>query len=148
MVELKPYQPVVREAPSYWGQVGIPAQGAELYQRVQEGFDYAVLERLAAVSGVPCRTLARIAGLSAYAVRQARRRGQWSSMQSDQLFRVARVLNAAQGLFGGNWGQARHWLGAPQLGLGGGRPVDWLRTGVEAKAVLDLIGGIGEGVLA
>lgn len=87
-----------------------------------------------------------MAGLSGYAVRQARQRGQWSSLQSDQLFRVARVLTAAQGLFGGDWRQGRHWLGAPQRGLGGGRPVDWLLTEVESRMVLDLIGRISHGV--
>lgn len=146
MIELKPYQPVVREAPSYWSHLGIPAPGAELIQQVQRGFDYAVLVRLAETSGFPVQRLATMAGLSGYAVRQARRRGQWSSLHSDRLFRIAQVLNAAQGLFGGDWGQARHWLGAPQLGLGGGRPVDWLLTGVESRMVLDLIGRISHGV--
>ncbi|MFV3305168.1 antitoxin Xre/MbcA/ParS toxin-binding domain-containing protein [Pseudomonas sp. NY15181] len=148
MIELKPYQPVAREVPSYWRHVGIPAQGAELIQLVRRGFDYAVLVRMAEASGFTVRALAEIAGLSDYAVRQARRRGQWSSMQSDRLFWLARVLDAAQGLFGGDWGKARYWLVTPQHGLGGGRPVEWLRTGVEVKAVLDLIGRIGEGVLA
>jgi putative toxin-antitoxin system antitoxin component (TIGR02293 family) len=147
VIELKPYQPVVREAPNYWGQVGIPALGAELIQQVRRGFDYAVLERLAAVSGFPSQTLAVMAGLSAYAVRQGRRRGQWSSLQSDRLFRVARVLNATLDLFGGDSALARHWLVSPQHGLGGERPVAWLRTEVEAKAVLDLVGRIGAGVV-
>ncbi|KSI04364.2 hypothetical protein APB30_28120 [Pseudomonas aeruginosa] len=147
VIELKPYQPVGLEDSSYWEQVGVPARGAELYQCVKEGFDYAVLERLAVVSEFPCRTLAMMVGLSAYAVRQARRHGQWSSMQSDRLFRLARVLYAAQDLFGGDWTQVRHWFVTPQRGLGGGRPIDWLLTEVEARMVLDLIGRIGHGVV-
>lgn len=148
MVELISYCPPVPAAPTYWRDIGIPAQGAELIQQVQRGFDYAVLVRLAETSGFTLEGLATMASLSDYAVRQARRRGQWSPLQSDRLFRVACVLNAAQGLFGGDWGQAHLWLRAPQLGLGGGRPVDWLCTAVEAKTVLDLIGRIREGVLA
>ncbi|HBO2993418.1 TPA: DUF2384 domain-containing protein [Pseudomonas aeruginosa] len=146
MVELKPYQPVVLDAPSYWLHVGIPAQGAELIQQVRRGFDYAVLVRMAETSGFSVRTLASMAGLSAYAVRQARRRGHWSSLQSDGLFRIAQVLYAALGLFGGDWELVRHWLGTPQRGLGGERPVDWLLTEVESRMVLDLIGRISHGV--
>ncbi|MBM7059338.1 DUF2384 domain-containing protein [Pseudomonas sp. UL073] len=146
MVELKPYRPVVPEAPSYWRHIGIPPQGAELIQQVRRGFDYAVLVRLAESSGFTTQRLATMAGLSGYAVRQARRRGKWSLLNSDRLFRVACVLHAAQDLFGGDWGPARHWLGAPQLGLGGGRPVDWLLTEVESRMVLDLIERINHGV--
>lgn len=147
MVESNLYRPAVLEAPSYWSYLGIPESGAELVQSVRQGFDRSVLKRMAAVSGFTVGKLADMAGLSAYALRQAKQCGHWSSMQSDRLFRIAKVLNAVSDLFGGDWELARRWLLDHQKGLGGERPVDWLRTEVETRMVLDLIGRISHAVI-
>ena len=58
MVELKSYCPPVPAAPIYWSDIGIPAHGAELYQCVQQGLEYAVLPRMASISGFSVQTLA------------------------------------------------------------------------------------------
>lgn len=146
MVELKSYCPPAPAATIYWSDIGIPAHGAELYQCVQQGLEYAVLSRMASISGFSVQTLAAITGLSAYALHRARQCGRWSSMQSDRLIRTARVLHAAQALFGGDWGLARHWLITPQWALKDQRPLDCLLTEVESRVVLDLIGQIGHGI--
>lgn len=147
MVEWNPDQPVVLDALGYWSRVGIPASGLELIQHVRRGFDYRVLARLAESSGFSIRTLAAALGVSAYAIRQARRSGRWSSTQSDRLFRAARVLSAAQVLFGGDCTLAHRWLTTSQRGLNEEPPLAWLMTDVEAQAVLDLIGRIDNGLV-
>ncbi|MBT8767333.1 type II RES/Xre toxin-antitoxin system antitoxin [Metapseudomonas boanensis] len=133
--------------PGYWAQLGIPEPGAALLEHLQAGFAFVVLKRLAAVSGVPQYKLAAMVGLSRYALRQSRKRGRFSMAHSHQLYRVARVLAAAQTLFEGNWEAARMWLQEPQWGLGGRRPVELLSTEVGAEAVCDLLGRIEHGVM-
>lgn len=133
--------------PGYWAQLGIPEPGAALLEHVQLGFAFAVLGRLAAVSGFPLRELATMAGWSGYALRQCRKQGRFSTTQSDQLYRIARVLVAAQVLFEGDWETARAWLKASQWGLGGRRPVDLLATEIGAGVVCDLLGRIEYGVV-
>jgi hypothetical protein len=46
---------------------------------MQEGFAFAFLGRLAAMSGVPQHESAAMAGLSDYALRQSRKRGRFSA---------------------------------------------------------------------
>lgn len=143
----KQFPPPPSALPGYWAQLAIPESGVALLEHVQAGFAFAVLGRLAVVSGFSPRDLASMAGWSGYALRQGRKQGRFSAAQSDQLYRIARVLAAAQTLFEGNREAARMWLQEPQWGLGGRRPVELLSTEVGAGVVRDLLGRIEYGVL-
>lgn len=143
-METLPPFPALR---GYWAQLTISESGAALLEHVQAGFAFAVLRRLAEVSGFPQYELAAIAGVSDYALRRSRSQGRFSTAHSDQLYRVARVLGAAQALFEGDWELARAWLKSPQWGLGGRRPVELLSTEVGAEVVCDLLGRIEHGVM-
>lgn len=131
----------------YWAQLGIPETGAALLECVQVGFEFAVLKRLAVVSGFSPRELVTMAGLSAYTLRQCRKSGRFSMACSDHLYRIMRVLGAAQMLFEGDRKSAKAWLETPQWGLGGRRPIELVSTEVGAGVVCDLLGRIEHGVL-
>ncbi len=130
----------------YWAQLGMAQQGGVLIKQVREGLAFTTLSRLAAMSGFSTREMAMMLGLSNYALNQGRRLGRLSTPQSDRLVRAAQVIGATFGLFEGNQRLAVEWLSAPQRGLGGYRPIEMLATGVEADAVLDLIGRLEHGI--
>ena len=142
---LQPGWPAVSERQNLWVELAIPRNGAELLDALEHGFPCAVLSRLAEVSGFHLRELAEIAGLSRYSLRQSQQVGRWTLSQSDRIFRVARVLEGAQALFGGNWGLARQWLTSRQRGLGGRIPATMLTTEIGAGFVLDLLGQLEHG---
>lgn len=50
-------------------------------------------------------------------------------------------------LFEDNVAAAREWMNSPVRGLGSKRPLEMLRTRVETRAVVDLIGRLERGVL-
>jgi putative toxin-antitoxin system antitoxin component (TIGR02293 family) len=147
MEESKPLNTALGALPEYWAQLGIPEPGAVLLEYVQAGFAFAFLGHLAEVSGFSPRELAAMAGLTGYALRQGRKLGRFSTTQSDQLYRIARVVAAAQVLFEGDCVSARAWFTSAQWGIGGRRPVDLLATEIGAGVVCDLLGRIEYGVL-
>ena len=123
-------------------------QGEELIKQVREGVAFAVFTQLATASGFRTSELAKMVGLSRYALHQGRQLRRLSRQQSDRLIRVARVIGATRDLFDGDQVLANRWLLAPQRGLGGWRPAEMLATEVEADSVLNLIGRIEHGTVS
>ena len=76
-----------------------------------------------------------------------RKAGALTKDQSDRLFRVARVLDAAGATFG-SADKAHRWLRRPTLALGGEAPLDLLDTGEGIRLVEDLLARIDHGLAA
>tara|TARA_R110000868_G_scaffold326528_2_gene587535 strand:- start:2688 stop:3134 length:447 start_codon:yes stop_codon:yes gene_type:complete len=148
MPKLKPNCSLSSTPSDFWAQLGVSRQSGELIKQVREGFAFSTLTRLATLSRFSTHELAKMIGLSCYALRHARQLGRLSTLQSDRLVQVARVIGAACDLFEGDQVSANQWLMTAQRGLGGCRPVEMLATGVEVEAVLDLIGRIEHGVVS
>lgn len=117
-----------------------------LHRMVQEGLPYAALERFQRAADL---TLGQIADLVAMNGRTlARRRHARERLhpdESDRLLRVSRVFARALDLFDGDGGLARAWFLAPQIGLSGERPWDFVKSDVGAREVERLIGQIEHG---
>ena len=92
------------------------------------------LKSLAAVLGIPERTLAR---------RKQQRR--LRPDESDRLFRVARIVALADETLGGRERAAR-WLQRPNRALGNAIPLHHLDTELGARQVEDALGRISHGV--
>jgi putative toxin-antitoxin system antitoxin component (TIGR02293 family) len=90
--------------------------------------------RLAAVLGIPPRTLAR---------RKNQRR--LRPDESDRLFRVARIVALAGVTLGGK-DKAARWLKRPNRALGNEAPLHRLKTELGARQVEDVLGRISHGV--
>jgi len=117
-----------------------------LHRKVQEGLPYAALERFqraADLSLVQVADLVAMNGRTLARRRQARER--LHPDESDRLLRVSRVFERALDLFGGDGELARAWFLAPQIGLGGERPWDFVKSDVGAREVERLIGQIEHG---
>jgi len=130
----------------FWGRIGLPAPGDELYSALHKGFSFVVYSKLADLSGLDEKELAKV--ITPATLRRREKAGKFTLDESDRLYRFAKVLKAATDLYAGDEEAARRWLGEPSRGLGGRKPVDMLTTSAESESVLDLIGRLEHGVVA
>jgi len=130
----------------FWGRIGLPAPGDELFSALHEGFPFGVYGKIARLSGLGEKELAKI--IAPATLRRRAKTGRFTLDESDRLYRFARVLKAATDLHEGDEEAAQRWLGEPSRGLGGRKPVDMLATSAESELVLDLIGRLEHGVVS
>jgi putative toxin-antitoxin system antitoxin component (TIGR02293 family) len=118
---------------------------AELRTRIQEGLPYSALESVrerlhlslpeaAMILHTPLRTLAR-----------RRRERKLQAVESDRLYRLARVAAQAIMVFGTDE-KAAAWLRRPNRALNNDIPLQLLDTDVGARQVEDVLGRIEFGV--
>lgn len=123
-----------------------PTRTLDVVREVQRGLPYESFERfqdqtrmslglLTAWTGIPARTLAR-----------RKRDGRLKSDESDRLLRAARLYASVLRMCGRDVALAGSWLRAPQLGLGGERPLDLAATEVGTAAVEALISRVEHGI--
>lgn len=130
-----------------WYEAGIPRQGAELHEAINEGFSYQVYNNLSSVSGLNKKELARITAIPPATLRRRAKAGKFSKDESDRLHRFVKVLNASVELYGGNRETAMRWMNRPVRGLGYRKPIDMIGTSAEADEVIALIRRIEWGVI-
>jgi len=115
---------------------------AALYH-VKKTFDLSD-ETLASIIGVSLRTVARRRAVSQKLNKPAAR---LSPVESDRLYRFARVLALAEDVFE-NREDAIEWLNSKQYGLGGAIPLNMLQTDAGSREVEELLLRIEYGVIS
>jgi putative toxin-antitoxin system antitoxin component (TIGR02293 family) len=115
---------------------------AALYH-VKKKFDISD-ETLASIIGVSLRTVAR-----RRAVSQKRKKptARLSPVESDRLYRFARILALAEDVFESRE-DAIEWLNGEQYGLGGAVPIKMLQTDAGTRIVEELLLRIEYGVVS
>jgi putative toxin-antitoxin system antitoxin component (TIGR02293 family) len=119
---------------------------AKLVDVLRAGLPFQELEDLQMRLAVPAEKLAPLLGISKATFH--RRKGAARTLPpavSDRVVRYARLLGQACKVFE-DLEAAKHWLNAPQFGLGGAVPLDYARTEVGAREVENLLGRIEYGV--
>ena len=84
-------------------------------------------------------------GMSKATLHRRKASGRLDPLESDRVVRFARLFGRAIEVMEAE-DAARHWMGSPQIGLGGAVPLDYARTEVGAREVEDLLGRIDYGV--
>ncbi|MCY4042778.1 MAG: DUF2384 domain-containing protein [Candidatus Dadabacteria bacterium] len=130
-----------------WYETGIPRQEAELHECLEAGFPYQVYNNLADISGLSKKEVAEAAAIAPATLARRSKTKRFNRDESDRLYRVARVMDAATDFFGGDREAAMDWLTHPVLGLGDRRPVDMLKTSAEADSVVVLIERLKHGII-
>jgi putative toxin-antitoxin system antitoxin component (TIGR02293 family) len=121
----------------------------ELLEQIEEGVTYAAFERLQRAAGLSIQELSEIVQISARTLnRRKKENGRFDPDESDRLVRLSRILGRALELFEGDLDGARDWLARPQVGLGGARPFDVVKSEVGAREVEALIGRLEHGVVS
>jgi putative toxin-antitoxin system antitoxin component (TIGR02293 family) len=118
---------------------------ATLIEVVQVGLPVHELDDLQLSLEVPMEKLGLMLGISKATLHRRKASGRLDSAESDRVVRYARLLGKAIEVMESKE-NARQWLSAPQLGLGGAVPLEYAETEVGAREVEDLLGRIEHGV--
>lgn len=113
---------------------------------VTKGFSFKALVKLQQATDLTSQQLADTLGIPSRTLLRRKTEGRLDRDESDKLVRLSRVFGKTLALFEGNQAQAKHWLSAPQLALGGASPLKMASTEVGAREVEALIGRMEHGV--
>jgi putative toxin-antitoxin system antitoxin component (TIGR02293 family) len=118
---------------------------SQIIGAVQAGLGIEEMEGLQAALGLPIEGVAAKLGISKATLHRRKAAGKLDPAESDRVVRFARLMGKAIEVLESE-DNARKWLNAPQVGLGGAVPLDYAETEVGAREVEDLLGRIEYGV--
>jgi putative toxin-antitoxin system antitoxin component (TIGR02293 family) len=127
--------------------LGLPSRGTMLHDLVREGLPFDYTERIASLLQVQPGVITKAICIAPSTLARRAKAGRFNALESDRLVALVAVFEEALSLFENDVAAAAQWLNTPLRGLGSRSPIDMLRTRVETKAVLDLIGQLEKGVL-
>lgn len=119
----------------------------DLVDAVKRGFSSRVIHALKDATGLTDEEVCLALGLPARTFQRRKTQARIPLIESDRLYRLARVFSEAQEVLGDS-DKARHWLRDPIRALGGRRPLDLLLTEAGTRQVEDVLGRIVYGVFS
>ncbi|WP_201782100.1 antitoxin Xre/MbcA/ParS toxin-binding domain-containing protein [Pseudomonas sp. RIT-PI-q] len=126
--------------------IGLPSRGAQLHKWIHQGLPLLFYKRVATVLNVLEGRLREYLGITPSAFSRRVATGRLNTVESDRLCSLVGALDAAYSLYVNDLEIAREWMRSPAMGLASRLPLDMMRSRVEAKAVIDLIGRLESGV--
>ena len=120
---------------------------ADLVHAIQAELPFAELEALRANVDLPLERLATILGIARATLHRRKASGKPDAAESDRVVRYIRLEHQATEVFT-TVENARQWLSAPQVGLGGAVSLQYAATEVGAREAGNLLGRIEYGVYA
>jgi putative toxin-antitoxin system antitoxin component (TIGR02293 family) len=125
-----------------------PATPAELIRKLERGFPFDSIVQLANHSGIPVSRIAAVVGIPERTLARRKTSGRLTLDESERLLRLANIFEKACDLFEGDVPAAVNWLTAEKKALGEQVPLDYSRTELGAREVENLIGQLEHGVFA
>lgn len=115
---------------------------------LRKGVPFRAGTTIKALLGLSDKEIAETIGTSEKTLQRMRKRKTpFSMVESDRLYRMARIFTLASHVLGGD-DVAREWLRKPQYGLGEELPIDLMKTEDGAREVEELLYRIEYGVLS
>lgn len=145
---IKEYLPGPPTPGTIWLTLGLPSRGTTLHDLIHLGLPFEFLDQVASLLQVKREAISIAICISSTTLARRAKAGRFNVVESDRFFALIAVFEEALSLFEDDVAAAREWMRSPVRGLGSKRPLDMLRTRVETKAVLDLIGRLERGVQA
>lgn len=138
---------VRQQADALWQMLNL-ASVAESVRAVEAGLPWYVIPRLAEALGVPVSSLLGDLGMSPSTWRRrVAGSDRLTSIESDRVLRLLRLLHTATDLFEGDHAATQRWLSLPLRAIGGRTPLAYARTEVGAGEVLDVVGRLEQGIV-
>jgi len=119
----------------------------DLRHAIREGLPYSALQSIASLLQLSQHDITAVLGAAPRTLARRKRQRRLSPIESDRLYRLARILKSAADTLG-NVDKARAWLVRPNRALGGVPPLDLLDTEVGARQVEDALTRINYGMYA
>ena len=134
----------LRSSQLIWDSIGASTERS--LDALKRGLAVSQLQRFIEATGLPQADVLRVLKLTGQDYRQRIGARRLKPLESERLWRLARVFKKAVDLFEGDSKQATHWLVQPQRALRDASPLRWAATEPGASVVEDLIGRIEFGV--
>ncbi len=128
--------------PQVIGEVG---SLIEMAQTVRSGLPWAALESMGSALSMSQAELAVMLHIRARTLSRRKSAGRLEAMESDRLFRLARIFAHAVEVFESEE-RARDWLETENRALGGRKPRELLDTDIGAQEVDGVLGRIEHGI--
>ena len=129
--------------------LGLTAKGTDqLIHQLERGFSFKTLQNLQSLSGLSLSLLAAVIGIPERTLARRKASGRLASQESERLLRISSIFEKAVELFEGDVPGAVKWLTAPKKALGDRPPLAYSRTELGAREVENLIGRLEHGVFA
>jgi putative toxin-antitoxin system antitoxin component (TIGR02293 family) len=125
--------------------VGRAQSPIEIARAVRRGLPWAAFEALVSALAVSQAELAAMLHIRARTLSRRKASGRLEAMESDRVFRLARVLAHAVEVFE-SVERARDWLETENRSLDGQRPLAFLDTDAGVREVDDILGRIEHGI--
>lgn len=116
----------------------------DLQEAIRAGFPKEVVQEVMRGAGLTLKELAVSLDLSPRSLQRRQREGRLARLESDRLYRLARIIALAKH-FLGDEGIAIRWLKRPNRALGGKSPLESIDTEPGARAVENILGRIAFG---
>jgi len=116
----------------------------DLQAAIREGFPQKVVEGVMHSAGITLSELAATLDLSTRSLQRRRGQGRLAQVESDRLYRLARIVALAKHYLGDSQ-LATQWLKRPNRALGGKVPLELLDTEPGARQVENVLGRIAYG---
>ncbi len=125
--------------------VGEVRDPIEMARAVRRGLPWAAFEALLAALAISQAELAGTLHIRSRTLSRRKDSGRLEAMESDRLFRLARIFAHAVEVFEAGE-RARDWLASENRALGGRRPLALLDTDAGAREGDDVLGRIEHGI--
>jgi putative toxin-antitoxin system antitoxin component (TIGR02293 family) len=119
----------------------------DIQDAIRDGLPYAAFEALADMLELTRRDVTEIVGMAPRTLARRKQRQHLSPIESDRLYRIARITQLAADTLGGVE-QARTWLNRSNRSLGSHSPLSMLDTEIGARQVEEALTRINYGMYA
>jgi len=116
----------------------------DLQAAIREGFPQKAVDEVMHSAGITLGELAVTLDLSVRSLQRRRGEGRLARIESDRLYRLARIVALAKHYLG-DAQLATQWLKRPNRALGGKTPLELIDTEPGARSVENVLGRIAYG---
>ena len=119
----------------------------QMIKSIKNGLPISKFQKLRDNLGVPDKDLAKYIRIPKSTLSIRKRKGKFSFVESERLYRIQRLFTKALEVFE-DVDLARKWLKEDAYGLGDKSPLEYAATEIGAREVEDLLGRIEHGVFS
>ena len=119
----------------------------QMIKSIENGLPISKFQQLRDNLGVPDKDLAKYIRIPKSTLSIRKRKGKFSFVESERLYRIQRLFAKALEVFD-DVDLARKWLKEDAYGLGDVSPLEYAATEIGAREVEDLLGRIEHGVFS
>ena len=129
--------------------LGLRAENlGELIRQVERGFSFNTLRSMESHAGISVARIAAIIGIPERTLARRKTEGRLTSDESERLLLISRVFENAVDLFEGDDTNALKWLTTPKKAFENQTPLAYSRTELGAREVENLTGRLEHGIFS